>query len=94
MLPAPFPLQSQTLVFCWALQSDFTEEAGATRVVPGSHHLRRHPTAAESASSGTISRAIEAREGDIVCWDGAAWHGKCTTRSPTITQFQAMCVTT
>ena len=76
MLPAPFPLQSQTLVFCWALQSDFTEESGATRIVEGSNLLRRHPTAAEAASAREISHAIEAREGDIVCWDGAAWHAK------------------
>lgn len=76
MLPEPFPLQPQTLVFCWALQSDFTEEAGATRVVDGSHLLRRHPTAAESAMSRELSHAIEAAEGDIICWEGGTWHAK------------------
>lgn len=76
MLPAPFPLQPQTLVCCWALQSDFTEEAGATRIVEGSHLLRRHPTAAESAMSRELTHAIEAREGDIICWEGGAWHAK------------------
>ena len=76
MLPAPFPQQPQTLVFCWALQSDFTEEAGATRVVPGSHLLRRHPTAAESAMSRELSHAIQATEGDIICWEGGVWHAK------------------
>jgi ectoine hydroxylase-related dioxygenase (phytanoyl-CoA dioxygenase family) len=82
MLPAPFPVQPQTLVFCWALQSDFTEEAGATRVVEGSHLLRRHPTAAESAMSHALSHAIEAQEGDIICWEGGAWHSKGTRTIP------------
>ena len=100
MLPAPFPLQSQTLVFCWALNCPFPPEngpppplprssppfptpalrklahaevraggwgAGATKVVEGSHHLRRHPTAAESASAAEISQPILAPEGALTC---------------------------
>ena len=34
MLPAPFPLQSQTLVFCWALNCPFTPENGPPPPLP------------------------------------------------------------
>ena len=39
MLPAPFPLQSQTLVFCWALNCPFTPENGPPPPLPLSPQL-------------------------------------------------------
>ena len=70
--PAPFPVHNQIATFCWACD-EFTKESGATKVVPKSHLLRRHPTAEESAAErGVIS--TECPAGSIVLWDGAVWH--------------------
>ncbi len=69
----PFPGHSviATSIFCC---DDFTEDAGATRFVPGSHHLRRHPVDGEGESEAI---AVNAPTGSIILWDGAMWHGNC-----------------
>ena len=70
--PAPFPEHNQTATFCWACD-EYTTEGGATRVVPNSHRLRRHPTAEEiAAEDGIISTACPA--GTVVFWNGSIWH--------------------
>ena len=70
--PAPFPEHNQTATFCWACD-EYTTEGGATRVVPNSHRLRRHPTAEEiAAEEGIISTACPA--GTVVFWNGSIWH--------------------
>ena len=70
--PAPFPVHNQTVTLCWAC-TEYTHEGGATRVVPGSHLLRRHPTPEEvAAEEGVISTACPA--GTIVFWNGSIWH--------------------
>lgn len=70
--PAPFPLHNQVLTACWVCD-DFSEAAGATKVIPGSHRLRRHPSAAEmEACEGAIPILCET--GSIAVWDGAVWH--------------------
>ncbi len=54
--------------------TEYTHEGGATKVVPGSHLLRRHPTPEEvAAEEGVISTACPA--GTIVFWNGSIWHG-------------------
>ena len=70
----PFPGHSviATSIFCC---DDFTEDAGATRFVPGSHHLRRHPVDGEGESEAI---AVNAPTGSIILWDGAMWHGNCS----------------
>jgi ectoine hydroxylase-related dioxygenase (phytanoyl-CoA dioxygenase family) len=70
-LPAPFPEHNCVITFCIPADG-MTEEEGATRVVPGSHLKRRHPTA-EEALSETI--AIETPKGGVAVWDGSVWHG-------------------
>lgn len=55
----------------WMLD-DFTEEIGATRVVPGSHRLGRNPTPGELAQD---SIAAEAPAGSAMAFDGRLWHG-------------------
>ena len=69
----PFPGHSviATSIFCC---DDFTEDAGATRFVPGSHHLRRHPVDGEGESEAI---AVNAPTGSIILWDAAMWHGNC-----------------
>ena len=72
-LPAPFPTHNMLLTACWACD-EFTKENGATRLIPGSHSLRRHPRRDEvSAGGGAI--AIECPPGSVVMWDGNIWHG-------------------
>ncbi len=72
-LPAPFPSHNMLLTGCWACD-EFTKENGATRLVPGSHSLRRHPKPDEIvASHGSI--AITCPPGSVAMWDGNIWHG-------------------
>ena|SRR5579863_2851840 len=57
---------------------DFTEEAGATRVVPGSHELNRAPKPHER-DIATV--AVEAPAGCMVAMDGRMWHKTGANRS-------------
>ncbi len=54
----------------WAL-TDFTEQNGATRVVPGSH-LADHPPDFGTAYD---SVAVEMKKGSVLIWNGSLWHG-------------------
>jgi ectoine hydroxylase-related dioxygenase (phytanoyl-CoA dioxygenase family) len=49
---------------------DFTDENGATRIVPGSHRLNRGPT----AEDGAHTVALEAPAGSVVVMEGRVWH--------------------
>lgn len=70
--PAPFPVHNQLLTFCWACDP-FDEANGATKVVPKSHLLRRHPNEQETKEErGAV--AAECAPGDCVVWDGSTWH--------------------
>ena len=70
-LPAPFPEHNCVITFC--IPGDgMTAEEGATRVVPGSHLKRRHPTP-EEARSETV--CIEVEKGGVAVWNGSVWHG-------------------
>lgn len=71
--PAPFPVHNQLFTMCWAMDP-YTEAAGCTKVIPGTHRLRRHPTPEEGeAEMGAIP--IECEANSLVCWDGSIWHG-------------------
>ena len=76
MIREPFPPYAQVVTAVWACD-DFTEEGGATRVVPGSHRLRRHPSS-DASDSDARAIPIECPRGSILMWDGATWHGSCT----------------
>ena len=79
-IPAPFPPHNQLMTACW-VTDPFTEETGATKVIPGSHRLRRHPSPEEiQAAEGAV--AIEAPKGAIAVWDGAVWHGNYPRKVP------------
>lgn len=56
----------------WALQ-DFTEENGATRLVPGSHGGRPRPDAP--------TLAAEMPSGSVLFYPGSLWHGGGANRS-------------
>jgi ectoine hydroxylase-related dioxygenase (phytanoyl-CoA dioxygenase family) len=68
----PFKHPTERIATCttfWAL-SDFTEENGATRIIPGSHRWddERRPTVAE-----TIPTVMP--RGSVEIYLGALWHG-------------------
>lgn len=68
----PFPVQNYIATFCWACD-EFSERAGSTRLVPGSHHQKRQPNQQEvAAESGAIH--VECPAGSVVFWDGSIWH--------------------
>lgn len=60
----------------WAL-SDFSEENGATRVIPGSHKAKASPTYGEHYDSV----AAEMSRGSVMVWHGSLWHGGGANRS-------------
>jgi ectoine hydroxylase-related dioxygenase (phytanoyl-CoA dioxygenase family) len=66
------PLVCNTM---WAI-TDFTEENGATRLVPGSHLL-------ENPQYGGDYETVpaEMRKGSVLVWDGALWHGGGANRT-------------
>jgi ectoine hydroxylase-related dioxygenase (phytanoyl-CoA dioxygenase family) len=70
-LPAPFPEHNCVTTFCIPCEG-MTADGGATRVVPGSHKLRRHITPEEAENSETVP--IEVEKGSVAVWDGSVWH--------------------
>jgi ectoine hydroxylase-related dioxygenase (phytanoyl-CoA dioxygenase family) len=63
----PYPLITNCL---WMLD-EFTDENGATRVVPGSHLAGRWPEPEEAIDTFPATGP----RGTIMVWDGRLWHG-------------------
>jgi ectoine hydroxylase-related dioxygenase (phytanoyl-CoA dioxygenase family) len=70
LIPIPKPHPPTVCNTMWAL-TDFTEENGATRLIPGSH-LRDH-----SPQYGRHYDTIPAEmsKGSVLIWHGSLWHG-------------------
>ncbi len=69
----PHPLTGNVccnLTTIWALQ-DFTEDAGPTLIVPGSHKLNCHP----AANARERAEKILMPKGSVAMWHGSSWHG-------------------
>lgn len=76
LIPLPRPHMTITLNAIWAL-SDFTEENGATRIVPGSHRLDHPPEYGREYE--TVPALMPA--GSIMLFDSALWHAGGTNHS-------------
>ncbi|HEY2774138.1 MAG TPA: phytanoyl-CoA dioxygenase family protein [Candidatus Binatia bacterium] len=60
----------------WAI-TDFTEENGATRIIPGTHHKDHSPMFGKHYDS----IAAEMPRGSVLVWHGSLWHGGGANRS-------------
>lgn len=69
-VPEPWPSVPQGVNVAWCLD-DFTEENGATRMVPGSHLLNRHP-GPEELQTDTVP--LETPAGSMVVFESRLWH--------------------
>lgn len=74
--PVPRPRTKLAISTIWALE-DFTEENGATQVIPGSHlWANEHP---DEKSHHVVPVVMPA--GSVVIFDGALWHRGGENRS-------------
>jgi ectoine hydroxylase-related dioxygenase (phytanoyl-CoA dioxygenase family) len=62
----------------WAI-TDFTEENGATRIIPGSHLREEPPNPLEHYDS----IPAEMPKGSVLVWVGSLWHGGGANRTDT-----------
>ncbi len=69
VIPLEKPHVSIVCNSMWAL-TDFTEDNGATRLVPGSHRAQNPEY---GAAYDTV--AAEMPKGSVLIWDGSLWHG-------------------
>jgi ectoine hydroxylase-related dioxygenase (phytanoyl-CoA dioxygenase family) len=61
----------------WAL-TDFTEENGATRLLPGTHRSAENPELGRSYE-GTVAATM--KKGSVLVFDGSIWHGGGANRT-------------
>jgi hypothetical protein len=95
VMPFVAPLPSVMNIF--VILSDYDEEMGATRFVPGTHLLNNN--AVETARGGPMygyfpdhkeTVPAVAQAGDAIIWDGRVWHGQGESRSEKIRRSISM----
>ena len=77
LLPLAKPHVAVVCNTMWAL-TDFTEENGATRLIPGTHRADRNPELGETHAP---SIAAEMKKGSVLVFDGSIWHGGGANRT-------------
>jgi ectoine hydroxylase-related dioxygenase (phytanoyl-CoA dioxygenase family) len=70
LMPIPKPHPPTVCNSMWAL-TDFTEENGATRIIPGSHLADTSPNYGQQYDS----IPAEMPRGSVLIWHGSLWHG-------------------
>jgi ectoine hydroxylase-related dioxygenase (phytanoyl-CoA dioxygenase family) len=70
LIDLPRPHRPVVCNSMWAL-TEFTEENGATRIVPGSHLLPEKPEFGQHYDS----MVAEMPKGSVLIWNGSLWHG-------------------
>jgi hypothetical protein len=87
----PFVAPMPSVMNIFVLLSDFDEDMGATRFVPGTHKLAA--ASVEGAQSGpmygwfpTFKETVPAvaKAGDAIIWEGRVWHGQGESTSDKI----------
>jgi len=76
VIPIPKPHPAIVCNSMWAL-TDFTEENGATRILPGSHKRDHSPTYGKHYES--VPSVMP--RGSVMVYDGALWHGGGANRT-------------
>ena len=76
LLPLPRPHVPIVCNTMWAI-TDFTEETGATRVVPGSHTAATPP----EPFGDTATLPAVMKRGSVLVYNGSLWHGGGANRS-------------
>ena len=76
LMPIPKPHPPTVCNTMWAL-TDFTEENGATRIIPGSHLADHSPEYGREFESVPA----EMPAGSVLVWHGSLWHGGGANRS-------------
>jgi ectoine hydroxylase-related dioxygenase (phytanoyl-CoA dioxygenase family) len=79
-MPVPMPEHNAMMTGCF-YGDDMTLEAGPTKVVPGSHQLRRQPTPTE-VENEEGAQPLLAPKYSIGLWDGRLWHSNYARTAP------------
>ena len=69
--PEPLPDFALTTQNIWMV-TDFTEDNGATRVIPGSHRSRRKPAWNDESIDSEV--ALTGPAGSVAIWLSSTWH--------------------
>ena len=78
--PEPFPQWEIMCTACWVTDV-FTQEAGSTLVIPGTHKLKHHPPRdVRKTLEGAVP--IVAPKGSLCLWNGSVWHGNYPRQIP------------
>ena len=80
LIPIPKPHPPTVCNTMWAI-TDFTEENGATRLMPGTHLADGNPDFTRDYNAAGETIAAEMAKGSVLVWHGSLWHGGGANRT-------------